>query len=144
VVLAGIGEHIRAFCVQYPPSACQSDAHAPPAQAVAVSPRDNVPFDILTVVSLTPHPHAPAAVLLGSLGQPSLQSAVPSLSVSVSATPQPQMPGRYLSESEVHLSWITQVPFGVAATRLLSPSLLALVLVAPEAVTTEPNGVLPL
>ena len=39
-----------------------------------------------------PQPQSPGAIFNGSAGHRSLQSAVPSLSLSVSATPQPQMP----------------------------------------------------
>jgi hypothetical protein len=50
--------------------------------------------------SLTLQPHAPGAVLSGSLSQLSLQFAVPSPSVSVSATPQPHAPGAVFRASE--------------------------------------------
>ena len=50
--------------------------------------------------------------MFGSFGQRSLQSAVPSLSVSVSATPQPQIPGATLFGS-----------FGQPSTQSLVPSL---------------------
>src|SRR5258706_354985 len=43
-------------------------------------------------VSATPQPQAPGAILLGSLGQPSLQSAVPSRSLSCSAQVSVKLP----------------------------------------------------
>ena len=50
-------------------------------------------------VSATPQPQMPAAILLGSPAQPSLQSAVASPSASASAMPQPQLPGAVLPGS---------------------------------------------
>src|SRR5690606_38179646 len=51
------------------------------------------PMVALASVSATPQPQWPGSVLVGSLGQPSTQSAAPSESASVSAIPHPQAPG---------------------------------------------------
>ena len=62
-------------------------------------------------VSATPQPQIPGAIFAGSFGQPSLQSAVPSPSLSpVSATPQPQMPGAILLASLGQPSLQSAVP----------------------------------
>src|ERR1043166_2051037 len=61
--------------------------------------------------SNTPHPHSPGAVLAGSLGHPSLQSATPSPSLSVSGTPQLHWPGADLFGS-----------FGQSSSASLTPS----------------------
>eukprot|EP00035_Acanthoeca_spectabilis_P013913 m.262484 g.262484 ORF g.262484 m.262484 type:complete len:335 (-) comp16004_c0_seq12:4410-5414(-) len=61
-------------------------------------------------VSATPQPHAPGAVLLGSLAHASLQSAVPSPSESVSALPQPHWPAAVLDASAGQPSTQSAVP----------------------------------
>ena len=64
---------------------------------------------LLTSVTVS-QPHAPGAVSVGLFGQPSLQSGVPSLSVSVSATPQPQAPGAVFNGSFGQPSLQSAVP----------------------------------
>src|SRR5262245_51901515 len=57
-----------------------------------------------------PQPQTPGAVFPPSPGQPSTQSAVPSLSPSASVMPQPHMPGAVFNMSMGHSSMQSGVP----------------------------------
>ena len=76
-----------------------TEPQKPPPLGGLSSPLLPQPF-----VSGTPQPQTPGAVLFGSEGHKSMQSGVPSPSVSVSGTPQPQIPGAVLFGSKGHKS----------------------------------------
>src|SRR2546428_603845 len=59
-------------------------------------PGVRVTQSLLQLVSGSPQPHTPGAVLFGLLGPPQMQWGRPSPSRSVSGTPQPQTPGAIL------------------------------------------------
>jgi hypothetical protein len=97
-----------------------------------------VPSESLSV-SATPQPHWPGASFAGSNGQPSVQSTVPSPSLStlLSMNPQPQRPGAVLFGSFGHPSVQSGVPSPSASlpqpTRLAKASQS----IAPQPVTVS-------
>src|SRR4051812_15786999 len=89
ILLGSLGQPSTASQVPSPSVSTEVPAHTQLAPITSFTVQMKLSLQAVLGSGLK-QPQVPGAILLGSVGQPSLQFGVPSPSVSVSATPQPQ------------------------------------------------------